>query len=281
MVFMLSKSNFLACVFGNPIAQSKSPIIHKMFAEQLDIPLIYNKQLAPVDGFESAASQFFQQANAIGANVTMPFKHYAFNWVGQLSSQAQRAGAVNTIIKTQDGFVGDNTDGVGLVNDLQNHGVMLKDAKVLLVGAGGAAQGALPALVDSGIENVVIYNRTVNKAQYLVDVTNDYNKGLARVFGHSHENVAFDLIINATSLSLSGALPDLPNALFKKCETVYDMVYLPHPTIFLEKAKSLGAKKAIDGLGMLVHQAAHSFYLWFGEQPNPRPVYDHLKSLNT
>lgn len=274
----MSTNTAIACVFGNPIAQSKSPIIHQMFATQFKISLDYQKRLAPQDGFAASADAFFSAKEAIGANVTMPFKLDALNWVGALSSQAKRAGAVNTIIRKIDGFMGDNTDGIGLVADLTQHNVDVRNAKILMIGAGGAAKGALPALIDAGVNTVAIYNRSVNKAQDLVAHTNAYAPHKASLY--CPEFIDFDIIINATSLSLQGDEPDLPNSIFANKPCVYDMVYLTKPTVFMQKASKFGCTKVIDGLGMLVHQAAHSFYLWFGCKPNCEPVYKYLRELN-
>lgn len=249
-----------------------------MFAAEFGLPLVYTKRLAPSDGFAHSATQFFSSKNSIGANVTMPFKHDALKWVDSLSSQAKRAGAVNTIIRDGENFIGDNTDGYGLVADLQNHKVLLANAKILIIGAGGAAQGALPALLDAGIKSVTIFNRSLNKAEELVNYTNRYAEQKASLYRPSA--VTFDIIINATSLSLDANLPNLPDTIFANNPAVYDMVYLPQSTVFMQKAQQLGCTNVIDGLGMLVHQAARSFYLWFNKTPNCEPVYQYLRDLN-
>ncbi len=256
-----------------------------MFAKQFGLSLDYQKRLAPIDGFVQSANEFFANKHCIGANVTMPFKLDALNWVDELSVQAARAGAVNTIIRQQDKFVGDNTDGIGLVMDLQNHLVNLAGAKVLIIGAGGAAKGALPALIEANIESVCIYNRSIVKADKLVAETNAYTPDKAYTFGSlqtkgSQAMQEFDVIINATSLSLSANLPSLPDSIFNHHPAVYDMVYLSQPTQFLNKAATLGCDTCIDGLGMLVNQAAHSFFLWFGHKPDTQPVYEYLRALN-
>ena len=265
-----------ACVFGNPIEQSKSPIIHQMFAKQFDIPLEYTKRFAEVDDFVASATEFFTDTSCIGANVTMPFKLDALNWVDELSPQAKQAGAVNTIIRKGDRFVGDNTDGYGIVSDLLAHGASLKNSKILLIGAGGAAKGALPALVDAGIKHVTIYNRSTDKAEALTQLTNEYKQDIASVYDVNQHD--FDLVINATSLSLQGQLPDLPLSVFTNKPAVYDMVYLSEPTVFLKQAKANGCIITVDGLGMLVHQAAQSFYLWFGKMPETNEIYQYLRS---
>lgn len=249
-----------------------------MFAKEFGLQLDYQKRWAPNDGFVTSVNEFFANEACIGANVTMPFKHDALNWVNELSSVAKRAGAVNTIIKKGDRFIGDNTDGYGLVTDLLDHKVVLTNANILLIGAGGAAKGALPALVDAGIQSVTVYNRSINKAEELVAYTNSYAPNKATVYTNSE--TTFDIIINATSLSLQANLPNLPDSIFTNNPAVYDMVYLTDPTVFMQKAIELGCTNVIDGLGMLVHQAAHSFYLWFDKKPNCEPVYEYLRSLN-
>lgn len=277
----MSHFHALACVFGNPIEQSKSPVIHGLFAKEFGIDLEYSKQLAKPDGFDAAANLFFENTRAIGANVTMPFKLAAYNWVDELSMQAKRAGAVNTIIRTPEGFTGDNTDGIGLVNDLLSHDVELKGAKVLLIGAGGAAKGAVPALVDAGIQTLYLYNRSSERAEALAEHINNFAPGLVSLYrdGDTH----FDVVINATSLSLNNSLPELPVKIFKNHPAVYDMVYQAQTdtgsTVFLDHAIQHGCTKTIDGLGMLIGQAAHSFYLWFGQKPNTTKVFKHLRQL--
>ncbi|HBF45282.1 MAG TPA: shikimate dehydrogenase [Shewanella frigidimarina] len=272
----LLQSEHLACVFGNPIEQSKSPIIHNLFAKQFNISLNYQKKLVAVNSFAQAAEIFFNNPHAIGANVTMPFKHDALAWVDELSQQAQRAGAVNTIIRTSNGFRGDNTDGIGLVNDLRQHGVELKKAKILVIGAGGAAKGALPALVDAGASQIFIQNRDQAKAKQLKLDVNSFSPGVANLY--LADDKVFDLIINATSLSLTEQLPSLSDSIFECQPAVYDMVYKDQPTVFLKHAKNVGCIKTIDGLGMLIEQAAHSFYLWFGYQPDTGPVFKYLRN---
>lgn len=274
----MSSLHAVACVFGNPIAQSKSPIIHNMFAKQCNLSLDYQKRLAQNDGFIASVEAFFSDESTVGANVTMPFKLDALQWVTTLSSQAKRAGAVNTIIRKNDGFEGDNTDGKGLVADLNYHNINVKNAKILIIGAGGAAKGALPALLDEGAKEVFIYNRSKDKATALVDYTNEYAGNKAKVYDASISD--FTIIINATSLSLDGNLPDLPNSIFANKPCVYDMVYQSQPTVFMQHASTLGCDTVIDGLGMLVHQAAYSFYQWFSYMPNCTPVYEYLRGEN-
>lgn len=266
----------LACVFGNPIAQSKSPQIHAAFAKQCGIELSYTRNLAEINQFRKAADDFFAQSESVGANVTMPFKHDALEWVDELSTQASRAGAVNTIVRRSDKFVGDNTDGLGLVSDLNRLGLDLHQKRVLMIGAGGAAKGAIPALVDAGVSHLQIQNRSAEKAQELTDVVNRYAPKLACCFGSQTLQV-FDLVVNATSLSMHNELPDIPNSVFEQAPMVYDMVYANSPTVFMRHAKKIGNCDTADGLGMLVGQAAHSFNLWFGKMPNTREVLAQLR----
>ena len=266
-----------ATVFGNPIEQSKSPVIHSMFAKQFDIPLEYSKTQANAGEFTQAVSGFFNDLQAVGANVTMPFKDDALNWVDELSAVAQRAGAVNTIIRKGERFIGDNTDGYGLVSDLLAHNVVLKGANVLLIGAGGAAKGALPALVGAEIAQVDIYNRSEGKAGDLVSYTNSYKHNVARMY--KQNNGPYSVIVNATSLSLQGQVPALEHNIFAHNPAVYDMVYLNEPSVFLKLAQQHECTTTIDGLGMLVHQAAKSFELWFDKTPDTQPVYQHLRAL--
>lgn len=262
-------------MFGNPIEQSKSPIIHSMFAQQCGIKLSYTKRLAPVDDFSSSANEFFEQSNAIGANVTMPFKHAAMTWVDKLSKQAGRAGAVNTIIRRNNKFIGDNTDGIGLVADLIQHEVELNEAKVLLIGAGGAAKGAVPALIEAGVRSVEIYNRSIDKAELLVAAVDKYANKKASLYQADVNQ--YDLIINATSLSLHGQIPDLPASIFTQQPAIYDMVYQSSATAFMVEAKKQACNTLVDGLGMLVNQAAESFYLWFDVRPDTNAVLEYLR----
>ncbi len=265
-----------ACVFGNPIAQSKSPLIHEEFAKQCGIQLDYQKREPQLGSFNTEALRFFEDRFAIGANVTMPFKQDALKWVDTLSKQAKRASAVNTIIRTNDGFVGENTDGYGLVMDLRQNDIELDGASVLLIGAGGAAQGVLPALIDAQIKRVSIYNRTEQTAKELVNYTNSYAPERAQLY--TSEQQHFDLVINASPLSLSGRMPDIQEHVYTPKTAVYDMVYQSQGTVFTKFAQQKGCLKAIDGLGMLVGQAARSFECWFDTMPDVKSVLTMLKT---
>lgn len=264
-------------VFGHPIAQSKSPFIHSHFAKQTGQQLDYQAILAPVDGFSQALDDFFADPNAKGCNITMPFKEEAAKWVDELSPEAKLVGSVNTIIRQQNGkFLGDTTDGYGLVLDLHNHGIELEGARILLIGAGGAARGVLLPLLNCGPASLTIANRTQNKAQTLKELVASSKLHVTSL--SNQQNEQYDIIINSTSASLSGQQPGLPDATIATADTVYDMVYKAQPTVFMKHAKDLGVKNAIDGLGMLVGQAAQSFYLWREVKPDIGMVLEKLRA---
>lgn len=272
----------LYAVVGNPIAHSKSPQIHQMFAEQTGQRLQYERILAPIDGFDTSLQVFFANAHAKGCNVTVPFKLEACNWVDELSLTARQAGAVNTIIRQSDGrFLGDNTDGVGLVLDLKTRQVALEGARVLLIGAGGAARGVMGPLLQEQPVSITVANRTESKALELEAL---FKGDGSAVTGLSFEQLnadsspEFDVIINCTSASLEGTLPAVKDEVIASAKAVYDMVYADQPTVFLRWAEDLGVHKAIDGLGMLVGQAAESFYRWRGLRPDIQPVISALRN---
>ena len=263
-------------VFGNPIAHSKSPLIHSLFAEQTGQAISYKPLLAALDSFPEFVTQFF--VNGSGANVTVPFKEQAFALADQLSERAQRAKAVNTLKKLDDGrLLGDNTDGAGLVNDLLNNHVVLAGQKILILGAGGAVRGVLEPLLAQGPAEVCIVNRTVEKAEQLACEFADL--GHMTAAGYDWIDAPVDIIINGTSASLSGELPPLANSLIKAGDTVcYDMMYGKNTTVFNQWAQTQGAARTLDGLGMLVEQAAEAFFVWTGVRPNPKPVLEQLRA---
>lgn len=264
-------------VFGNPIAQSKSPFIHKSFAKETDQILDYRAILAPTDSFHESLEAFFADSNAKGCNVTMPFKEQAAQWVDELSPAAKIAGAVNTIMRKGDGtFWGDTTDGYGLTMDLVQYGIQLEGKRILLIGAGGAARGVIIPIMERNPSALVIANRTEQKALTLASLVKE-NWVSGCTFEELDQLDAFDLIINSTSASLSNVLPSVSEEVISRAEAVYDMVYLPEPTIFMQHANDLGVKKTIDGLGMLVGQAAKSFSIWRGVEPNCKPVLEQLR----
>ena len=262
------------CVFGNPVSHSKSPSIHSAFAEQTGEPIEYTAIEAPLNDFAGAWQAFIAQ-DGRGANVTVPFKEEAFRRCDTLSRRAQRAGAVNTLVLGKNGLTyGDTTDGVGLVRDLQHHGVELDGARILVLGAGGAVRGVLEPLLATQPASLRIANRTAHKAVALAQDFTD----LGAVAGGGLDDVEgkFDLVINGTSASLAGDLPPLPDALFAEGATAYDMMYGAAPTVFLRWAEAQGTR-GIDGLGMLVEQAAESFFLWRNKRPDTAPVREALR----
>ncbi len=263
-------------VFGNPINHSKSPAIHRQFAEQTGQDLHYAKQLVAEDAFVKTAQAFFAEGGK-GLNVTVPFKVDAFHFAQQLTQRAQRAGAVNTLAIQANGRVlGDNTDGIGMVHDMHNLGWELQGKRILILGAGGAVRGIMqPVLAEHPIQ-VVIANRTVSKAEELAAHFHD----LGDVQAFSFEQLAgesFDVVINGTSASLSGDLPPLPTGLLNPNASCYDLMYGAEPTVFLKWAAEQGAVNLADGLGMLVGQAAESFYLWRQIRPEVVPVITALR----
>ena len=263
-------------VFGNPIAHSKSPLIHSLFAKQTQQQISYQPLLAPLDGFPAAVAEFFSSGS--GANVTVPFKEQAFTLADQLSQRARRAKAVNTLIKLDDGhLLGDNTDGAGLVNDLLNNKVVLAGKNILILGAGGAVRGVLEPLLAQHPAEICVVNRTVEKAEQLAREFADL--GSMTACGYDWIDAPVDIIINGTSASLSGDLPPLADSLIQAGRTVcYDMMYGKDTTVFNQWAQQQGAVRTLDGLGMLVEQAAEAFYLWTGVRPNPQPVLEQLRA---
>ncbi|GHE21892.1 shikimate dehydrogenase [Halomonas urumqiensis] len=262
------------CVFGHPVGHSKSPGIHVAFATQTGQDIDYTAIEAPLDDFPGAW-RAFTAAGGCGANVTVPFKEDAFRLCDVLSPRAQRAGAVNTLVLGKDGQTwGDTTDGVGLVRDLKHHGVALAGSRVLVLGAGGAVRGILEPLLVEGPEQLMVANRTPAKAEALAADFAD----LGAIHGGGFEAVAgpFDVVINGTSASLAGDLPPLPDDLFAEGASAYDMMYGAEPTVFLRWASARGAR-CTDGLGMLVEQAAESFFLWRNRRPDTAPVLEALR----
>ena len=250
-------------VIGNPIAHSKSPLIHTAFAQQTNQALHYGAILAPLDGFRETVESFRQQGGK-GLNVTVPFKLEAYQLATRLTERASIAQAVNTLKFENDEILGDNTDGAGLVRDIEcNLGIPIANKRILLMGAGGAARGVILPLLQQKPALLAIANRTVEKAQALQQQFVVYGNIAAGSFMH-FSGAHFDLIINATSASLHDALPELPIDIFAHAVLAYDMMYSHEPTRFLQFAQKNGAHHIADGLGMLVEQAAESFFLWRG-----------------
>ncbi|ABI58165.1 shikimate dehydrogenase [Alkalilimnicola ehrlichii MLHE-1] len=262
-------------VMGNPIEHSKSPEIHRMFAEQTGQAIAYERMRVPLEGFEPAVRAFFASGGK-GLNITVPFKEQAWVLVDRRAPRAERAGAVNTLLAEAGRLVGDNTDGTGLVRDLTvNHGAALQGRRVLVIGAGGAVRGVLPALLPEAPGEVVIANRTVARAEALVELFAD--QGRLSAVGFDRLQGPFDVVINGTSAGLAGELPPLPDDLLAPGATCYDMVYGDQPTPFVRWARAHGAAMAVDGLGMLVEQAAESFLIWRGVRPESAPVIAALR----
>ena len=263
-------------VMGNPISHSKSPSIHTLFAEQTQQSILYTAIHVDIEGFKQAVGNFAATGGK-GLNITVPFKQEAWALVTERSERAERAGAVNTIKIEDDKLFGDNTDGVGLVNDLTiNHSIELKNKKILLMGAGGAARGVLVPLLKQNPSFLFVANRTPDRAKDLASGFSD----LGSIEGGGYEHIPdekFDVVINATAASLQGDLPPLPDTLLNDNASCYDMMYAAKPTPFMLWATEHNATKVLDGLGMLVEQAAESFNIWRGVKPETKLVIEKLR----
>lgn len=266
----------LYAVMGNPIDHSLSPQIHGMFAQQFGIPLDYRRIHVDVGGFTQAVDSFRAEGGR-GVNVTVPFKIEAWELADERSDRAQLAGAANTLRFTGDRIHADNTDGIGLCRDITgNLGYSITGGRVLVIGAGGAVRGILGPVLDEGPAAVRIANRSVDKAETLADVF----AGRARIETGGFDELpgrSFDVVVNGTSASLQGDLPPLPDGLFNDGALAYDMMYGRERTPFLRWAAEHGAARIADGLGMLVEQAAESFYIWHDRRPETAPVIDKLR----
>ncbi|WKJ91043.1 shikimate dehydrogenase [Methylomonas montana] len=259
-------------VFGHPITHSKSPRIQQLFAKQTAQVMQYGAQDVPAEIFTTAVGNFFA-AGGKGLNCTVPLKELAWQYADHLSDRALLAKAVNTLARQADGSIfGDNTDGIGLLTDLTaNHGISLTGANILILGAGGATRGIVPVLLEQQPATVVIANRTVEKALAIAD---DFAI-LGPLQGCDYTSLQgrqFDLILNATSASLSGQLPPLPAALLASKGSCYDLAYANQPTAFVQWGIAHHACRSLDGLGMLVEQAAEAFYVWRGIRPETSAV---------
>lgn len=267
----------LYCVFGNPIGHSRSPAIHTAFARNTGQTMTYEARLTPVDGFRQAVTEFVTQGGR-GANVTVPFKEEAFRLCTQLSERAKRAGAVNTLVFNGQEIFGDNTDGAGLLRDIShNLGFSLNNRRVLLLGAGGASRGAIAPLLAQLPASLFIANRTAEKAEGLARDFSDISPIEAGNFAQT-AGKSFNLVINATSASLSGDALPLPAGIFAKDCLAYDMMYGKGETAFLALAREQGATHRADGLGMLVEQAAEAFAIWRGIRPETVSVLADLRA---
>jgi len=265
-------------VFGNPIEQSRSPFIHQSFAQATDQKLNYEIQFSEIDDFTDVVEEFIAQGGK-GANVTAPFKEQAMALCDVLTEHAKLSGAVNTLTFRNGKIFGDTTDGIGLVNDLLAHDVCLKNSRILLLGAGGASKGVVLPLLNQKPKSLTIANRTVSKAEAIVKQYT--NQPLSACSFDEANEQHFDVIINATSAGLTGDGVPISSKIITTTTVCYDMTYGKKPTPFLQKSKEQKAQKIIDGLGMLVGQAAESFYIWRGIRPNTESVILKLKaSLN-
>jgi len=268
-------------VIGNPVAHSKSPQIHAMFAQQTGQDMSYEKLLAPLDGFVDTVKMFISEGGR-GANVTLPFKLEAYDLADQISAFARHARAANTLSFVGDRIHADNTDGAGLIQDIKvNLEFDPAGKRVLLMGAGGAARGILLPLLEARPAILIVANRTVDKALRLAQ-SNQHQPDASQTVlsGHGYEDLAgqqFDLVINATSSSMSDTLPTLPDSVFAPGSLAYDIMYGKGLTSFLAFAEQHNAHRLADGLGMLVEQAALSFQIWRGVRPDTRPVISALR----
>jgi shikimate dehydrogenase len=267
----------LYCVFGNPVAHSRSPDIHHAFAKQKGDDVQYEKREAPLDDF-AGALQAFHADGGLGANVTVPFKEQAFALCSAVTERANQAGAVNTLWWEGDQLNGDNTDGAGMVTDIRdNLGWQIQGKRVLVLGAGGAVRGVMGPLLAEKPTLVRVANRTAEKAEILARRFMDGSN--SPVLGSGLEGLAgqFDVVINAISAGLHGEMPTLPDGLLADGAVAYDMVYGKEPTPFMRWAGEQGAHAVSDGLGMLVEQAAEAFEIWRGWRPDTAPVMAMLR----
>ena len=269
----------LYAVFGHPIKHSRSPQLHQAFARQLGDALRYETRQPPVDDFAGGFRTFVAEEGGLGGNVTVPFKEEALRLADVVSERAQQAGAVNTLVVGKDGrLYGDNTDGIGLVRDLDRQGISLKGKRVLVLGAGGAVRGILGPFLERQPAALMVANRTAAKAQALAELFED--QGAIAGGGYSDVTGQWDIVLNGTSASLSGALPPLPANCLANGAVAYDMVYGAEPTPFMAWATEHGAT-AIDGLGMLVEQAAEAYLLWRNTRPNTTPIHAEMRAALT
>lgn len=267
-------------VVGNPVSHSKSPLIHSLFAKQIGLSVDYSRVKVEHGEFENFVTNFFA-GGGNGLNITVPFKEMAFHLVENCSSRCQLARAVNTLfLDKQQRLVGDNTDGVGFVTDITvNHSVVLKGRNVLILGAGGAVRGVLSGLAKEPPQRITLLNRTESKARQL---QHEFESLLPIEIGSYSElpQRQYDLIINGTSLGLQGKVPPISPSLIGGGCCCYDLMYASRDTDFVTWSKNHGASLALDGLGMLVEQAAESFNIWCHMRPDTAPVIRHLRDAN-
>jgi len=265
-------------VVGNPVSHSKSPMIHTLFASQTGKQLQYTREEVALDGFTEFVQEFFWSGGT-GLNITVPFKEQAFELAQVHSERAKLARAVNTLyLDDQQRLRGDNTDGIGLVRDLRdNHGIVISGKRVLMIGAGGAVRGALGSLAEETPDSITLVNRTLSKA---VTLQQEFSQ-LANISAHSFDaqfDGPFDLVINGTSTGLQGEAPEVSPDAVGSQTCCYDMMYGSHDTPFMTWARQQGASQVLDGLGMLVEQAAESFTIWLEVAPETACVIEQVRS---
>jgi len=265
-------------VFGYPIKHSKSPRIHQIFAEQTGELLEYTAQEVPAEQFTSAVAAFFANGGK-GLNCTIPLKELAWAYADVKTARGHTAKAVNTLSLQADGSIlGDNTDGIGLVTDLMaNHAITLAESRILILGAGGASRGIIGPILEQSVHSIIIANRTVDKAIHLA-AEFQYKGSVTGCGFNDLKSKQFDLIINATSTSLSSCVPPLPEGLLANNGVCYDLAYSNEPTVFVCWGLENHALKSLDGLGMLVEQAAEAFFIWRGIRPETGPVIQLLNA---
>lgn len=264
-------------VFGHPVVHSLSPRIHAAFGSQLGIPMEYAAIDATPDDFAAALSAF-AAAGGRGANVTLPLKEAALALCASASGRARRAGAANTLTRRDGAWHGENTDGIGLVHDLtERRRIDLRARRVLMLGAGGAARGTAPALLDAGIDELWIVNRTPERADALADALGEPGRVHTRYWADLRNLGAFDMVVNATSAGRGGSM-ELPFTLATKRTLAVDLSYGEAAVPFLAWAEAAGCEQRIDGIGMLVEQAAESFAIWHGKRPDTDPVFESLSA---
>ena len=266
-------------VIGNPIEHSKSPQIHHMFAQQANDDIMYEALLSPIDEFEETV-EAFRNGGGMGLNVTVPFKQKAYELADELSDYAKHAGAVNTLVFRQDGSIyGTNTDGIGIVRDLvENHSSLITGKRVLILGAGGAVRGVLQPILQQLPSQIFIANRTPERAVELAsDMDSLKENCLLAGSGFVDISGEYDLIINGTAASLQGIMPPIPESCLANGVHCYDMMYGGRPTAFEFWCEDNGAAKVMNGLGMLVEQAAESFSIWRGKMPATKPVLEAMQ----
>ena len=266
-------------VFGHPVSHSLSPRIHAAFGKQTGIAVEYSAIDVEPSAFDAALQDFAARGGA-GANVTLPLKEAAYALCSDTTERARRAGAVNTLIRNGDAWHGDNTDGVGLVRDLtERHGIDLRSRRTLLLGAGGAARGVAPSLLDAGIGDLFIANRTPARADALADMLGQPGRVHVRYLDDLRNLGEFDLVLNATTAARDGgSFPALPRSLLGRRSSAVSLSYGEAAIPFLAWARAHGAHASIDGLGMLVEQAAESFARWHGMRPDTDRIYGELRA---